>query len=350
VLCDDKGVWLQGRECWMFSKLYNSIKKNQKWLDYAKYGYDFLRENCFDDRGRMYFSVTREGEPLRMRRYYVSESFMVMAAAEYSIASGDSDAKDFALKLFDTLCGYYFNPDENLFPAKTNQTTRPSMGHNGPMMIIGTAQLLRDCFGTEEYDSLIMEQIELIFEKLLKQEHKALLEMATPNGDIIDTPEGRIVCPGNSVETAWFCLKEGIYRKDERMIDTACNILEWSFEMGWDKKYGGLFTFIDIKGLPCEKVEWDMKYWWTHTELIYAALLAHSITGEDKFEKIFDKANKYAFSKFSDPVNGEWYGYCHRDGSVALKIKGSMFKGGYHVPRLLLYSIKLFEEMLAEAE
>ena len=57
-------------------------------------------------------------------------------------------------------------------------------------------------------------------------------------------------------------------------------ILDWSLELGWDKKYGGIRYFIDIEGRPPEHLERDMKLWWPHTEALYALLLAHSISGE----------------------------------------------------------------------
>ena len=43
---------------------------------------------------------TRDGKPLRMRRYYFSETFTIIAAAEYSKASGDKDAMKFAEQPF----------------------------------------------------------------------------------------------------------------------------------------------------------------------------------------------------------------------------------------------------------
>lgn len=34
----DKFIWLQGREVWMFSMLYNRVEKRQEWLDCAIQG------------------------------------------------------------------------------------------------------------------------------------------------------------------------------------------------------------------------------------------------------------------------------------------------------------------------
>jgi N-acylglucosamine 2-epimerase len=140
-------------------------------------------------------------------------------------------------------------------------------------------------------------------------------------------------------------LEEARYRGDEDLVKRACEIIDWSFERGWDKEFGGLYSFLDLKGFPPEKMEWDMKYWWPHNELIYASLLAYHLTGDEKYADMFEKTHDYSFSKFPDPENGEWFGYLHRDGSVAMEVKGTMYKGAFHVPRQLLFTWKLLEEM-----
>jgi N-acylglucosamine 2-epimerase len=309
-------------------------------------GYDFLRKYGFDERGKMYFTVTQDGRPLRIRRYYFSETFAIIAAAEYSKASGDEEALEFAQELFDTVCGYYYQPDASLVPPKVDPQTRPSTGHAVPMIMIATAQVLRECGADrEKYDKAIEEFIDIILTKFVKPEHKALLETVAPDGSIIDTPDGREINPGHAIETSWFMMHEAMYRNDSGLLNKACEILEWSFERGWDEEYGGLLSFVDLKGLPPAKMEWDMKYWWPHNELLYASLLAYHLTGERKYEDMFEKAQEYTFSTFPDREYGGWYGYMHRDGSVAMKVKGTMFKAAFHVPRQLLYTWQLLGKM-----
>ena len=43
VFDTDKFIWLQGREVWMFSMLYNKVEKRQEWLDCAIQGGEFLK-------------------------------------------------------------------------------------------------------------------------------------------------------------------------------------------------------------------------------------------------------------------------------------------------------------------
>jgi N-acylglucosamine 2-epimerase len=86
-----------------------------------------------------------------------------------------------------------------------------------------------------------------------------------------------------------------------------------------------------------------MKLWWPHTEAIYALVLAHTLTGEERWLRWLDRVDAYSFARFVDPKHGEWYGYLDRRGEVALPVKGGSYKGFFHVPRALLFSVQRIE-------
>ena len=96
----EKSVWFQGRALWTFSKAYNLIEKNPKYLKAAKTIYDFLPK-CTDMDGRMFFTVTETGAELQKRRYYFSETFAAIGCAEYYKATGEKTVLESAEKYFD---------------------------------------------------------------------------------------------------------------------------------------------------------------------------------------------------------------------------------------------------------
>src|SRR5689334_6086240 len=100
VLDTDKSVWFQGRAAWMFATLYNSIEPRPEWLEAAGSCVEFLRAHCFAPDGKMYFTVTREGAPLRMRRYVFSEAFAAIAFAAFAKATGEARVAEDAVKTF----------------------------------------------------------------------------------------------------------------------------------------------------------------------------------------------------------------------------------------------------------
>ena len=111
-------------------------------------------------------------------------------------------------------------------------------------------------------------------------------------------------------------------------------ILEW-------EKHGGLIAFTDVLGKPPVQLEWDMKLWWPQCEAIIANRLCYEIYGEEKYLNQYESLKKYAFEHFADQEHGEWYGYLHYDGTVSHTLKGNIFKGPFHLPRMLILIDKI---------
>ncbi len=349
VLDTDKSVWFQGRAAWMFATLYNTVEQRAEWLDAARSCVEFSRQHCFAPDGKMYFSVTSQGHPLRMRRYVFSEAFASIANAALAKATGDTRAAEDAVKTFATYLRYSFTP--GVMTPKF-EPTRPMKGIGAHMIAIVTAQELRANLGeltvsgrtcTEWIDHSIAE----IESDFLKPEHEALLEVVGPNGELIDHHDGRTLNPGHAIECAWFILHEGKLRGDRRLIQLGCTILDWMWHRGWDDEFGGLFYFRDLRGLPVQEYWHDMKFWWPHNEAIIATLLAWSLTHDAKYARWHQLVHDWSFKHFPDPEFGEWYGYLHRDGRISSRAKGTIYKGPFHLPRMLWYCMKMADPIAA---
>ena len=82
----DKFIWLQGREVWMFAKLYNTVEPRREWLDAAIQGAEFLRRHGHDGNLNWYFALDREGHPLVEPYNIFSYTFATIAFGQLSIA------------------------------------------------------------------------------------------------------------------------------------------------------------------------------------------------------------------------------------------------------------------------
>jgi len=343
LLSTDKYLWLHGRFVWLLSELCLQVERRAQWLDLAEHGMAFILAHGFAENGKMYFSVDRQGRPLRMRHYVFSEAFAVMAMASLSRVNGDAALADRAVALFRQMLEYYTKP--GLMEPKFDPRTRPMRGFSTPMIILSTAQVLREAAGASlcrEWIDRSIAEIETVF---MNHEHKAVLETAGPAGELIDTLEGRTLTPGHAIEAAWFILHEAKLRdNDPGLRKTGLTILDWMWARGWDPEYGGLLYYTDVRGLPCSEYWHDMKFWWPHNEAIIATLLAYALTGEEAYLEMHRQVHDWAHAHFPDPEYGEWFGYLHRDGTVSSRLKGNQWKGPFHVPRMQLYCWQLLAE------
>ncbi|EIP97445.1 N-acyl-D-glucosamine 2-epimerase [Opitutaceae bacterium TAV1] len=338
---DDKPVWLHGRFVWLLATLYADIEARPEWLELARHGADFLRRHAFDTDGRMFFLLDRTGRPLRKRRYFFSEVFAAMAFSALARVTGDPQDLADAARLVATLETCLVDPDTSSpkFPPKWEPGTRPSQGLAGSMAVLRAAQEFRKVDTTGLADRLATGCVNRIRDHFVKEEFEAVLETVGPDGEFIDTPEGRLLCPGHAIEAGWFILEEAVRRRphDAGLVRLGSKIIDWSWHRGWDNEYGGLLYFRDVLGKPCTEYWHDMKFWWPHNEAAIATLMAWRLTGEAHHLERFHQVYDWAMAHFPDPEYGEWFGYLHRDGRLSTPVKGGCWKGAFHLPRMQLY-------------
>lgn len=339
-----KSVWFQGRFAFVCAYAYNHIEKNEEWLTAAKSTIDFIEKYCFDNDGHMYFSITHDGRPLRKRRYVFSETFAAIAMSEYALASGDRSYADKAVKIFKDTLRFLSTPG---FLTPKFEPEVKLQGHSIVMILINVASCLRLVSDNPILTRQIDESIEKLKKYFMHPEFKALLESVGPNGEFIDTNMTRLINPGHCIETAWFIMEEAKTRNwNKDLTDMALTIFDWSWDWGWDKSYGGIINFRDCRNLPVQDYSQDMKFWWPQCEAIIASLYAYLATGDDEYIYRHQRISEWTYAHFPDAKYGEWYGYLHRDGRVAQPAKGNLFKGPFHIPRMMIKSYTLCKEIL----
>lgn len=343
-----KSVWFQGRFAFICSFAYNNVEKNQEWLDAAKSTLEFIEKHCFDEQGHMYFSVTAEGKPLRKRRYVFSETFAAIAMSEYALATGDQHWAKRAIQVFEDTQRFLATP--GFLPAKFEADVK-LQGHSIVMILINVGSCIRKVMDDPKLTQQIDESIEKLKKYFIHPEFKCLLETVGENGEFIDTNITRTINPGHCIETSWFIMEEAKLRGwDKPMFDLALQVFDWSWDWGWDKQYGGIINFRDCKNLPSQDYSQDMKFWWPQCETIIASLYAYLGTGDEKYLYRHERISEWTYAHFPDAEYGEWYGYLHRDGTVAQPAKGNLYKGPFHIPRMMIKGYMLCQEILKKLE
>jgi len=340
ILDTDKSVWFQGRALWVFSEAYKKYG-NSEYLKFANSIAKFLTQNCFDKDGRMFFRVSEDGKPIIKRiRYFFSEAFAVIGLSSYAEITNSLMYKKQALDLFKFI--KKLKDTKGLLIPKFQ---RDSRYFSNPMILINVLSELRKSFPEEkswiniEIDECILE----ITNFFIREDLEVVLEQCGTDGSFqSDHFEGRIINPGHSIEGAWFIMNEGIERNDSRMINLGLKILKWMWDKGWDYEYGGgIIQYRDVLGKDLSEYHQDMKFWWPQCEIAIAELMAYKVTKNSEHFDKFLLVNSYIQNRFIDNEFGEWFGYLHRDGTIATEIKGNMYKGPFHIPRMYMKCIEL---------
>ena len=338
-----KYMWLQGREVWMFSRLYSEVEERQDYLDAAELGLDFIRKFGKDEKGRLYFSLTREGKPFFYQRKPYAAVFYMLGLLEYFKASGDQSCLEESVEIFWRIVEWIERPELMDRPLLAGQ---PPMSSLADVMVLASMAIELVQADDDPRYRRVMEDAVAGAKRHYDAKRCLFVENAVvEEGGMSEWPEGRFFNPGHSIEVAWFLLHLLEYVSDEECRQIALDALEGSLEFGWDREFGGLFYFMDIEGKPTLQLESSMKLWWPHTEALYALILAYDLTREEHWLEWLERVDEYAYSHFVDEEYGGWFGYCDRRGELTHSSKGGNYKGFFHVPRFLLMSVQRIEGM-----
>lgn len=341
----EKSLVQQSRHLWALSYLYQHYPENSEFLDYAKWGYDFMKENFPDHHyGGLYNSCERSGDPalnsLFFKRSY-AQAFAIHGLAKYFEVSGDSSALELAVNTFlwldrkarDPVHGGYFeslNRDGQPQEAGPDAVNNPGyLPHTGLKEFNSSIHILEAL--TELYkvwpDSLarlrLEEMYDLFIDKLIHPDGYLLLYFypdwtPVPESVMDSLSQGNSwytqhITFGHDVETAYLLLEAAkILGKedDEEAYKLAKNLVDHSLEHGWDDEKGGFF-YIGYKQKDYVLIHDPHKAWWTQAEGLNALHLMHNLHPNDsrdyygKFLQLWEYIDTYLIDK----EYGGWYNY-----------------------------------------
>lgn len=327
----DKFMWLQCRQIWTFSMLYNRVEQRQDWLDFALQGADFALKNGRDAAGHWYFSLDRTGRPLVQPYNIFSDCFATMAFGQLYLATNNKEYADVAITTFYNILGRADNT-KGIY-SKAYPGTRPLQSFSLPMILCNLATEIESLLPGKLFEESIANGIDTVMNKFYQPDLKLIVEHITPGGERSDSFEGRLVNPGHGIEAMWFIMDLAEKKERPELIRKAVDITISTLEYAWDEKYGGIYYFLDHKGYPPQQLEWDQKLWWVHIESMISLAKGFLHTADNRCKEWFEKLHAYTWQHFVDEKNGEWFGYLNRQGEVLLPMKGGKWKGCFHVPR-----------------
>ena len=121
----EKGAILNARILWTFSAAYRVMKKPE-YLETATYAKEYFIEHFLDkEYGGVYWSVDSKGQPLNTRKQFYAIGFAIYGLSEYARATGDREALDYALQLYDCIEEHALDREQNGYIEATARDWQP---------------------------------------------------------------------------------------------------------------------------------------------------------------------------------------------------------------------------------
>lgn len=343
VFQSDKFIWLQARQVWTFSMLYNRVEKRPSWLEIARLGAEFLKKYGRDEDGNWYFSLLREGKPLVQPYNIFSDCFACMAFAQYGLATQEEESLEIARKTFANILRRRDNPKGKY--SKTYPGTRPLINVDLYIILANLMLEVEGVLSPEHIEQTVEESLHTVLHVFWNPERKLMFDNVFPDGSFCDSFEGRQINVGTALEGMGFLMELAQQRGQKDILEKCVDITLYSLDFGWDQQYGGIFYFLDSEGHPSQFLDWDQKLWWVHLEALVTLSKAYLYTQNPTCLEWYQKVHDYTWTHFPDTQYGEWFGYLNREGEILLPLKGSKWKGCYHVPRAMIQCWRIFEGM-----
>lgn len=349
-----KYSWMGARQVWMYAKLYNTMIKyhSMEILQPAIEGGEFLMRHVATmdttAAARCYFATTEDGKPCKLQRKPYTECFYIMALAELYKATQEQKYQMASETALSQLI-YWIRVDDSDLGVPRLSGVAPCQELGRPMMLLNV--LTEFCGSDEQLRKKYAEDFDWAVAAILKHsDGEVVREYIAPDGSSLPGCQGRQLTPGHALEAGWFLLEEARVRNDETLTRVAIEqFIDRPNAYGTDPMHGGLFYFLDREGRSPLQLEWSMKLWWVHCEAMLALIMAYRATRERRHWQAFTQMCQLCFTKFSDAVHGEWYGYLTRDWQLNQTFKGGPYKGCFHVPRALLYCLQALEQIQLES-
>lgn len=371
----DKYTWSQGRMVWIFSKLSTmedfSQQERIEFLKLAELGTSFLMKHCLLPNGNCTFLMERDGSPKRQKpgmdydTSFYADCFVVLGLSKYAQVNRDREVLEFVKELYDSIKKRI---DSGTFKSDPYPVPEGYKSHGIYMIMLNTTHELATALKTlgdnsySEIDSYAEDYMREITDNFVADDGIIHEMIRKDNNKTDDMLYDRYINPGHTVESMWFVIHYAMEKGYEDIVEKAIKVVETTFNVGWDRKYGGLFLFSDREGgrpqgsiagieddAMAQKIlnDWSNKLWWPHSEVLYTTLLCYSLSENDKFLELYKKAHDYVFATFPNPDKGigEWIQIRNRRGEPEQKVVALPVKDPFHIIRNVVLIIDLLDEM-----
>ena len=373
----EKGAILNARILWTFSAAYRVLEKGEL-LEAATRAKDYLVDHFIDpEYGGVYWSVDYKGEPLDTKKQFYAIAFAIYGLSEYARATGDREALEYALDLYDCIEEHAFDDEQNGYIeactrewGKIGDMRLSELDANYPKsqnthlhIMEAYANLLRclkemraqeqcdyvPAIGsvlpvgisvppetTVSVEGTLRNIISIFIDKILNPETNHLdlfFDLDWTRG------AGHLESYGHDIECSWLLHEAALVLGDENLLEKVENVVQ-KVAKASEKGLREDGSLIHEANLDTGHVDDDL-HWWVQAENVVGWFNVWQHFGDEEAFKKSEKCWHYIKENLVDFDNGEWYWSRHPDGSLnTIDDKAGFWKCPYHNSRMCLEIIE----------
>lgn len=376
----EKGAILNARILWSFSAAYR-VLGNPEYLEAATRAKDYLIEHFVDkEYGGIYWSVDYKGQPLDTKKQFYAIGFAIYGLSEYARATGDREALDYAIELYECVEEHSFDPQYNgyieactrewgkiadmrlsdfdaNYPKSQNTHLHIIEPYTNLYRCLKEMQAAESCNYVPVLGSVLPIGVTVPLETLARVEGslRNLIDIFT---DKILNPEthhldlffemdwtrgaGHLESYGHDIECSWLMHEAALVLGDQKVLKKVEKIVR-EVAKASEKGLRTDGSMIHEANVDTGHADDDL-HWWVQAENVVGWYNIYQYFGdEDALEKAF-RCWEYIKTQLIDWEHGEWYWSRHSDGSLnTTDDKAGFWKCPYHNSRMCLEIIERTE-------
>lgn len=348
----EKGAILNARILWTFSSAYRLLKK-EEYLTTATRAKRFIIDHFYDkEYGGVFWSLDYKGHPLDKKKQIYALGFAIYGLSEFHRATGDKEALDYAIRLFESIEEHSFDVVKNGYCealtrdwkemtdmrlSDKDENERKTM--NTHLHILEPYTNLFRVWKDQRLEKQLRNLIELFTDKILNIE-TGHLELFF-NDDWIS--KYRVISYGHDIEASWLIHEAALVLGDEAFLEKVEPLVEYiaaAADEGLTPDGSMIYeTFLDK-----DQTDKD-RHWWVQAENVvgHANLYQH-FDDEIAMQKAF-RCWEFIKKHLIDYKQGEWHWSLRADGRVnTTDDKAGFWKCPYHNGRMCMEMIERFSK------
>ncbi len=355
-----KGCILNARILWSFSAAYRVLQK-PAYLMAATRAKDYILEHFIDrEFGGAYWSLDAEGNPIDTKKQFYAIGFVIYGLTEYARATGDPEAYDYAMQLFDCIEKHSWDPvyggyieactrewgqiadmrlsdlDAN-YPKSQNTHLHIIEPYTNLFRLMQERPQLVKCDADKaKVEKALRQLIDIFCDKILNPETHHLdlfFEMDWKRG------AGWLESYGHDIECSWLMHEAALVLDDKDVLKKVEPIVQLVAKAS-EKGLNADGSMTHEANLDTGHVDAD-RHWWVQAEAVVGFMNIYQYFGnEDALQKGL-RCWQYIQENLIDYQNGEWYWSRDPERNINLTDDHAGFwKCPYHNSRMCLEIIE----------